>query len=135
MRPVNRRYLVEFLSAMAAYTVVMVTVWPWAVGQPSTGARLVGAIAPMIPLLFAARALVRRVLGGDELEQRVQLVAAAVAAGVVGLGTMTLGFLASARVVEVPGQAFTLVLPALIMVWGLTLGLVSRRYGGAPEEP
>jgi hypothetical protein len=134
MRNPNRRYLREFLPAMAVYVLIMLLAWPRLRALDSPAGRSLAALLPMIPLLFAGRAIVRRILSGDELELRVHLIAASVAAGVVGIGSMTAGFLAAARVVELDGSVLTWVLPALIVVWGLALGWASRRHGmsGSP---
>lgn len=129
MRRFDRRYRIEFLSAMAAYTLVMLFVWPRVRGLESLPLRALGALAPMVPLLAAVRAIVRRVLAGDELELRVHLVAASIAACAVGVATMAAGFLAAAQALEVPGSALVFVFPGLVVTWGLALAWARRRYG------
>ena len=57
------------------------------------------------------------------------LMALSISVCVVGMACMTLGFLASAKILSVPGGLFTWVLPALIGVYGVAMWLTSRRYG------
>ena len=135
MRNVNRRYLREFLPAMVVYVIIMLVAWPRVKSLPGGFERGLGALLPMVPLLFAVRAIVRRILSGDELELRVHLIAASVAACVVGVASMTAGFLAAARVIDLDGGVLTLVFPALVVVWGLALAWAGRRHGmsGAGE--
>jgi len=134
MHHVDRRYLREFLPAVAAYTVIMLVAWPRVRGLETALQRGLGTLLPVIPLVFAVRAIVRKVLASDELELRVHLIAASVAACVVGTGSMVAGFLAAARAVEIDGSALTLVFPALIAVWGLALAWSSRRLGLTDER-
>jgi hypothetical protein len=130
MRHIDKRYLREFLPAMAAYTIVMLAIWPKVESVDIPVLKLAAALTPMLPLAFAAWAFIRRILGGDELEQRMHLTALAIALAVVGMASMTAGFLVSAKILQLNGTVLTWVLPGLIAVYGVTLWATSRRYGG-----
>ena len=129
MRQVDKRYLREFLPAMAAYVIVMLMIWPKVGSVDIPALKIAAALSPMLPLAFAAWAFIRRVIGGDELEQKMHLAALSISVCVVGMGCMTAGFLASAKIITIPGDLFTWVLPALIAVYGVALLITSRRYG------
>ena len=127
MRAVDRRYLREFFIAMAAYTLIVVAV-PLVMEQVrGVVGRTVLALLPIVPTIFVARALVRRILGGDELERRTFLEATAIAGLVVALASFSLGFLQAAGLVELR-DGLIFVLPAMISVWGVALPWVRRRY-------
>lgn len=130
-RSIHQRYLREFLPAMAIYLAVMALLWPLvpAVHQPQWKAAL--ALTPMLPVVFVVRAMVRLVLGSDELEQRIHLVGLAVSTGLVGTVSLAMGFLAAAHVVSLDGTALLWVFPALAGTYGLARGWAGRRFGGA----
>jgi hypothetical protein len=129
MRPIHRRYQREFLPAMLAYAAVMLLIWPLAEHRHGGAAKIVLALVPMLPLGLAVRAMVRLVLGADELEQRLHLVALAVSSVVVGMVSMTLGFLAAAGALALPGAALVWVFPAQCLSYGLARKWAGRRYG------
>jgi hypothetical protein len=131
MRQIDKRYLREFLPAMAAYVVVMLVIWPKVGSVDIFALKLVAALSPMLPLAFAAWAFIRRVMGSDELEQRMHLAALSVALAVVGMACMTAGFLVSAHIVTLDAGVLTWVLPGLIAVYGVALWITSRRYGNS----
>jgi hypothetical protein len=84
LRPVNRasrRVGLEALAVMALYVPAATTYWMWWAGNPAPPARFFGAMLPALALPLAA-AWTR----GDALRR----------AGLVALGTVTLGFSASA---------------------------------------
>jgi hypothetical protein len=129
MRQIDKRYLREFLPAMAAYVIVMLMIWPKVDSVDIPVLKIAAALAPMLPLAFAAWAFIRRVVASDELEKQMHLMALSIAVCVVGMACMALGFLASAKILSFPGSLFTWVLPALIGVYGVAMWLTSRRYG------
>ena len=91
MRPVARRYMQEFLPAMAAYVVVLF-LSTWALRHvEATALRVLLALAPAVPVAAAARAVLRFVRGSDELARKILLEAFALAALVLTLGTFSLG--------------------------------------------
>lgn len=129
MRPVDRRYLREFFTAMGAYVVIMLLVPPVMSHVHGTVARSALALLPIIPTIFVARAIIRRILGGDELERRVLLEATAIAGLIVALVSFSLGMLEAAGVIQLDG-ALIYVLPAMVAIWGVVLPWLKHRYEG-----
>lgn len=129
MRKVQRRYLREFLPAMAAYIVVLplsIIVLQRVALTPAWRALVV--LLPVLPVLLVVRAVARYMRGLDELQQRIQLQAVSITCAVIATGTFALGFLQGANILpSVPGQ-MTWVLPAMFAVWGIVVGIISRRY-------
>lgn len=128
MRAVEKRYLREFLPAMAAYTVIMLTVWPLVRTTDDRLMRTLIALAPVIPVLFAVRAIIRQILGSDEMMQRLHLEALAISAGIVAVVSLTGGFLAAAQVINLDGSILLWVFPALAGTFGLARVIATRRY-------
>jgi hypothetical protein len=133
-RPIYRRYLREFLPAMGVYMLVMLLVWPqvaymhnpWVIGTL--------ALTPVLPMAFVVRAMVRLVLGSDELEQRIHLIGLAAATAIVGVASMAGGFLVAAHVVAVDGTVLFWVFPVLVLTYSFARSWAGRRYGGSGEE-
>jgi hypothetical protein len=130
-RYIHKRYQREFWPAMAAYTVIMFLFWPLLPRVHSDLVKVVLAMLPVVPVLFVVRAMVRLVLGSDELEQRIHLIGLAVAATVVSTLSMAGGFLAAAGIVKLDGAILMWVWPTLVVVYALGRGWASRRYGGS----
>lgn len=130
MRAGERRYMREFVPAITAYTLLVLLSWPLLRHTQSLALRALLGVLPVLPIAFIVRAIVRYVIASDELEQRVQLVALAVAAGVVGMLSITAGFLAAAGVLHLDGSVLLWVLPVLLWVYALTRIWVTRRYSG-----
>jgi hypothetical protein len=64
-------------------------------------------------------------LNGDELQQRIQLLAIGFAAGVTGLLTFSYGFL---EMIGMPHLSSIWVLPMMILLWGIGMAYFSRKY-------
>ncbi len=128
MRDVEKRYLREFLPAMAAYTLVMLTVWPLVRTTDDCTLRTLIALAPVIPTLFVVRAIIRNILGADELMQRLHLEALAISAGIVAVVSLAGGFLVAAKVIELDGSILLWVFPALAATFGVVRAIAARRY-------
>lgn len=128
-RAAYRRYRREFFPAIVGYMLVMVLLWPQVhhVRDPLLKGLL--ALVPVLPMVLVIRAMVRLVLGSDELEQRIHLIGLAVSTALVGTLSMVGGFLAAAGVVAFDGTILIWVFPALVIVYGLARGWASRRYG------
>src|SRR5690606_34501567 len=91
--PPQRRYPPELVTAMAACVLVLsASVW-LLVRVESLPARVLLALAPVLPIGFAVRAMVRHVRGIDEMQQRIELEAISVATVAVSMLYMTGGFL------------------------------------------
>ena len=130
-RSIHQRYQREFWPAMAAYIAIMFLLWPL-LPRVHDHALLEIALAllPVLPVLFVVRAMVRLVLGSDELEQRIHLIGLAVAATVVSTLSLAGGFPAAAGVVKLDGAILIWIWPALVVVYAVGRGWASRRYGG-----
>ena len=126
---VHRRYLREFLPAMAAYVVVlMLSIWAL-IHVEATALRVLLALAPVVPVALAGRAILRFVRDCDELQQKILLEAFALAALALTLGSFSLGLLVSARVLPMRADmALIMVLPTYCLLYGLFACLARRRY-------
>jgi len=80
-RTAKRRYLAEFLAAMAAYTLAVFASSFWLRAHPGSGWRVPVALAPVVPIVAALWAWVRLFRCMDELYRRIQVEALALAFG------------------------------------------------------
>jgi hypothetical protein len=120
-----KRYVMEFGSSMAAYA-VMVPVSIWLLkGYEHSPLRFLFAVLPVIPSAFALWAAIRFFRGLDELQRRIQFEGVAFSFLATCLLTLTWGFLQNAGL---PQADVIWVAPLLVMLWGLGLGIASRRY-------
>jgi hypothetical protein len=134
MRAVHKRYLREFLPAMAGYLVLLfLSVW-WLKTLDGTLARTAVTLLPAVPIAFVIRAMVRVIRDQDELERRIDLEAIAIAGGIGGFGFFTYGLLLNAKVLEPPTAATIAVwvFPILIGLFGIAkcaMRLYYRTHG------
>ncbi|MHB1058397.1 MAG: hypothetical protein ACYC0F_11040 [Rhodanobacter sp.] len=130
MREVHRRYLREFLPAMAAYAVLIVVFGMFASGIGSVAWRVALALVPLLPILLAIRAMVRVLRDQDELERRIDLESFAIAAMATGFGFFSFGLLLMAGIGwNVRGEAVAIwVMPCLFASFGIAKLLVARHY-------
>lgn len=128
LRREDRRYLAEFMPAIAVYFALMLFVWPLHRTVGALWLKALIALLPALPVAAMAFSLFRYVMGSDEFMQRLHLQALALAAGVVTVVSVATGFLAAAKVIELDGSALLLVFPALMFVYGPTLAWAKRRY-------
>ncbi len=131
MRAADKRYMREFVPAMAAYTLVMLTVWPLVRTTDDRMLRALIAVVPVVPVLFVVRAIIRHILAVDEMMQRLNLEALAVSAGIVGVASLVAGFLAAAGVIVLDGSILIWVFPALAGTFGVARMMAARRFGRA----
>jgi hypothetical protein len=129
-RSIHRRYQREFWPAMVAYMAIMFLLWPLLPRVHGELLKIALAISPVVPVLFVVRAMVRLVLGSDELEQRIHLIGLAIAATVVSTLSLAGGFLAASGVIRLDGAILIWVWPTLVVVCALGRGWAGRRYGG-----
>ncbi|WP_266159224.1 hypothetical protein [Dyella silvatica] len=127
-RQVDKRYRREFTAAMTAYVLTMLFVWPLQKQTDQTWVVALIALLPMLPLSLLIRAMVRLVLGSDELQRRLHLEALAIASGVIGLLSMALGFQIAAKVITLDGTILFMVYPGLCFVYGLARCWTEWRY-------
>jgi hypothetical protein len=125
----RRRYLREFVPAMAAY-VVLVTLSVWLLKRVDAPAlRAVVALMPVPAVALAVRAIMRYIRDADELQRRIELEAVSIATAFVSLGYLTAGLLQSAKVIDIPSSvAMIWVFPLLCLGYALVKVAVSRRY-------
>jgi hypothetical protein len=121
----TKRYLKEFGSSIAAYVVaVPASIWLLK-GQGLSPFRYLVAGLPVIPSAFAMWAAIRFFRGLDELQRRVQFEGIVFSFLATCLLTLAWGFLQNAGL---PQANVIWVAPLLISLWGLGLGIASRRY-------
>ena len=130
MQQIARRYRREFGWSMAAYVVVLF-LSIWALNHvDATALRVLLALAPVVPVAGAGRAIMRFVRDSDELQRRIMLEGAALGARVLTMGSCSLGLLVSAGLLPMRADlALIIILPAYSGLYGLFAGLAARRYG------
>lgn len=126
MNKAARTYVVQFGLSMGAYVVVLIASLqvlrlvaldlPW---------RVVVALAPVIPTLFALAAFLNFLRKMDELQRRIQLEALGFALGAVGILTFAYGFLEN---VGLPQMSYIWILPALVAFWGFGNIIANAHY-------
>lgn len=126
----RRSYFRGLMGSMSAYVVVLcASIWLLKRVDPLP-LRAAIALAPMLPIGFAIRAMVRYVRGLDEMQQRIELEAVSVATVLVSMLYMTGGLLQSAGLLRVSGEvAMIWVFPLVTVAYGVAKGFVARRYG------
>lgn len=126
----HRRYLREFLPPMLAYVLVLFASLWLLKRLPEPGVlRGLVALAPVLPIALALRAIVRYIRDVDELQQRIELEAVSIATALVSLGYLAAGFLQLAGVVDVSaGMAMIWVFPLVCFAYGIAKAIVARRY-------
>jgi hypothetical protein len=121
----GKRYLREFLSAMAAYSIIVPISVRILRGHEHTPLGYAIAFLPIIPSALALWAFMRMFRGLDELQRRIQLEAVAFSFLATCLITLTWAFQQNAGL---PRFDVAWVAPLLILLWGLGLGIAKRRY-------
>lgn len=120
-----KRYLKEFLGSMAGYSaMVPLSVWLGR-GREHTPLGYAIALLPIIPSVFALLAFLRFFRGLDELQRRIQLEAVGFSFLATCLITLTWAFQQNAGL---PRFDVSWVAPLLIVLWGIGVGIASRRY-------
>jgi hypothetical protein len=127
--PAVKRYMREFPFASVLYFgVLMASVVIINRFDPPLYATIPLALAPVAPALLMLRAYLRFVAGVDEMQRRIQHESMLIAAGVVAFGAFSYGFLEGVGAVPSIPLALIWVLPAMVVVWGVALLFVIRRY-------
>lgn len=132
MRPAHRKYLRAFVPAMLGYVVVLfasiLILKEIGLAAPVYW-RAALALAPLIPIIFVCRAMIRFLQECDELERKIELEAIALSCLFNGLIFLALGFLASAKVIQLDGAIVAIwVFPGLCGLYGATKCIASWRY-------
>jgi hypothetical protein len=125
MNAAARTYLIQFLSAMGAYVVLMLLSIYLLQRNPEAGWRGLVAVLPAIPATLVVLAVVRFVERMDELQRRIQLVAAGFAAGATAVLTFTWGLLENAGF---PRLSMLWVFPLMCALWGIGAAVATYRY-------
>jgi low affinity Fe/Cu permease len=123
---IMRRYNKELLSAIAVYTVTLMTSLTVLKNFEFTKFwQIVISLSPAVPVAFVILAIMRLLIDSDEMQQRIQLLATSFSAAVTGLITFSYGFLEN---VGFPKFPTFFIFPMLIAIWGISLGYFSRKY-------
>ena len=125
MNAAGRAYMVQFLSAMGAYVVLLLLSIYLLQRNPEAGWRELVAALPAIPATLVVLAVVRYVERMDELQRRIQLGAAGFAAIATALLTFTWGLLENAGV---PRISMIWVFPLMCALWGVGAAVATYRY-------
>lgn len=125
MNKATKEYLLGFGASMFVYVIVVLGSITLLQRYSDAPFKLLIAVAPVIPILFALRAFLRYLNSIDELQQRIQMNAIAFAAGATGITTFTYGFMEN---VGFPPLSWIWIFPLMIALWGLALPMASRRY-------
>lgn len=130
MREVHKRYLREFLPAMAGYVVLIGAFGVFAPRIVSVAGRVALALLPLLPILLAIRAMVRVLRDQDELERRIDLESFAIAAMATGFGFFSFGLVLTADVGwQVHADVVAIwVMPCLFATFGIAKLLIAWRY-------
>ena len=125
MNTVTKRYLREFGLSMTLYVIVILGSTALLDRMGDSSWRIPIALAPVLPIVLMLGAFLRYLNGIDELQQRIQLMAIAFAAGSVGLLTFSYGFLEN---IGFPHLSLVWIFPAIVAFWGIGTAYFSRKY-------
>ena len=125
------RYRRRLSLAMVAYVTAMLWVWPLARAAASVPLKVVWAVVPVLPVLYAIGLMARRISASDEFEQRVHLLALGAAAALTATLSLVVGFLAAAGVLALDGSVLIWVFPLIMLGYGAARWWwLVRHYGG-----
>lgn len=127
----KRKYNLQVTLVMLIYVALMLFEWPLVAHTDDVALRTLLALLPALPVVIVIVLAARMVMRGDELEQRMHLLALSIAVGVVSAASIIGGFLVVARVWPVGGDILIWVFPALCMVYGVARIVLVRRLTGA----
>ncbi len=121
----GKRYLKEFGSSMAGYSVLVPLSMRILRGREHTPLGYCIAFLPIIPAAFALWAVLRFFRNLDELQRRIQLEAVAFSFLATCFITLTWAFQQNAGL---PRFDISFVAPLLILLWGIGIAIAKRRY-------
>lgn len=128
MKDWKRPFLIRFVGGMVGYAILLVAAL-LAVGSKwvvNTAVSVIVILFPMLPLLYAMTAVVNNIRQQDELIQHIHLESILITALLTGGLTFSYGLLEAAELV--PSLPMVIVAPSMILIWGITNNLISRRY-------
>lgn len=125
----RRRYMREFLPAMALYVVALcISIWLLK-RVDHVALRALVALLPVPPVAFALRAMMRYIRDADELQRRIEVEAVSIATACISLGYLAAGLLQQAKVIQLRADAAMIwVFPLVCLAYGLAKTAVARRY-------
>jgi len=122
----KKRFFIEFGVSMVAYMVSLVVSLMMISGGVVSGIwATVVSLAPILPALGVAIAVMRQLRASDELQQRVQLEALSLAFAGTALITFSYGFLEN---VGYPKLSMFFVWPLMAVLWIIGGILSNRRF-------
>ena len=124
----TKQYLREFIYSMIAYILTLIPsimLISFFADYPLNLAIIVAALAPVVPVVFMIYFFLRYLSKIDELQQRIQLLAIGFAAGTTSMLAFSYGFLEN---VGFPSISLMWVFPVMVVLWGIGLAFISRRY-------
>lgn len=126
----GRQYMRRMWPAMGFYMVLLpLSIFAIRRGIPNPGVRALVALMPVVPIALVLIAFMDYVRKVDEFQRKVELESVGVAAFVVSIGYMSVGFLQLAKVVDLDaGAAMIWVFPVLSIGYGLGKFMALRRY-------
>lgn len=127
--PTRRR---QVLLLMLVYIGLFALSWPQVHATNSVALRLGLALMPLVPMCGALWLVAMDIVDGDELQQRVNLVALSIASAIVAALSFAAGVLCAARLIVLGGDDLMWVLPALAFTYVAARWSVGRHYGGCP---
>ena len=123
----SRAYLREFLPGMIGYVVAIAVIVAVVDEQATTTNRLL-VLLPLLPSLWAMRAIVRMIGRSDELVRSVHYRAMSVGFGAAMMTAMAAGLFSIPGDTELFGRlAPWLIFSVGMMGWGLASGLLASR--------
>lgn len=125
MNQASKTYARDFVVSMIAYVILIILSRLVLDNLGTSPWWYLIALLPVIPVIFLVLAFLRYLSGIDELQQRIQLQAIGFAAGTTALLTFAYGFL---ELMGFPRFSTFLTFPLMVMLWGLGLSYVTRKY-------
>jgi hypothetical protein len=120
----GRRYMLEFGIGFVAFLMLMIGT-DVAIGRVGGPLHITVALLPTAGVLAMALALVRFTLRMDELQRQTVVTAAAIAAAATAVVSMALALIED----QVPFRlSLSVVLPMLVLFFGIALPFVGRRH-------
>jgi hypothetical protein len=121
----QRRYAIQLALAMIGYALVLIISLKLIPMVTPGWWQVLIAIAPVMPAAFVLLSIVRLLSRIDEMQRRIHLEAAALAAGIAALLALTCGFLENAGLPRLSGfWTFA----SLAFLWAIFAMVLRRRY-------
>ena len=121
----QRHYTIQLAFAMICYAVVLVISLKLIPVLTVGWLKVLVAIAPVVPFIFVLASIIRLFSWIDEMQRRIHLEAAALAAGTTALLALTCGFLENAGMPRLSGfWTFA----SIDLFWAIFAIILQRRY-------